>query len=543
MHVMLAQINPTVGDFRGNTQKILAGIEKAKSQGAALVVFPEMALLGYPPGDFLLLPHFVQEAAECLKQIVKASLGIAVIVGSVRLKTTKTEKFLANTAAIIDNGILLGYQDKMLLPTYDVFDERRFFEPADKVQTWKIGGQNVGVTICEDIWQHSELVKYSSYPRDPVEELAKLSPNLVVNLSASPFSLNKFTTRLEVCSKAAITLKCPLLFCNQVGGNDSLIFDGRSLQINARGKVVKCGQGFVEDCLLVDTADHQEVVCDFSQKEDLFNALVLGIRDYFGKLGFKKACLGLSGGIDSAVVAVLAAAALGKENVMGVLMPSRYSSLHSLSDAKQLAKVLDVKTHELSIEGPFKSYLELLEPVFEGAQHDITEENMQARIRGMILMAFSNKLGCIVLSTGNKSEMAMGYATLYGDMCGGLSVISDVNKQQVYMLAKWINRQKEIIPWNTINKPPSAELRPNQKDTDSLPDYAIVDNVLQAYVEGHLSPEAIAKCFGYSLELVSDLVKRIHRNEYKRRQAPPGLRISEKAFSVGRHFPIVQKYV
>jgi NAD+ synthase (glutamine-hydrolysing) len=400
------------------------------------------------------------------------------------------------------------------------------------------------VTICEDIWQHSEILRYTSYKRDPIHELSLQHPEIALNLSASPFSVGKGMSRLAVCSKAAATLKCPLLLCNQVGGNDSLIFDGSSLYVDAKGSLLDCAKAFEEDFLLVDlsqTMAKKTIVGN--PAEEIYHALVLGLRDYFHKSGFKKACLGLSGGVDSALVACLAVEALRKENVFGVMMPSRYSSEGSISDSLQLAKELGIETIELPIEGPFKSYLDLLNPAFEDKASDVTEENIQARIRGMILMALSNKLGYIVLSTGNKSELAMGYSTLYGDMCGGVAVISDLTKQQVYAVSQWINRNKEIIPWNTIKKPPSAELRVDQKDSDSLPDYAIVDNVLQAYIEEHQSPSNIAQRFGYSLDIVEDLVRRIHRNEYKRRQSPPGLRISEKAFSVGRRFPIVQKYI
>lgn len=544
MKILLAQINPTVGDIRGNTKKIVDCIAKGKELGAALVVFPEMALCGYPPEDLLLLPHFVKEVEDAIKSIAKSTSGIAAVIGTIRHHEEKGEKALSNSAAVIENGKLLGFQDKMLLPTYDVFDERRFFEPARQIRLWNIGGKKIGITICEDIWQHGELLKYATYARDPVMEIAALHPDVVINLSASPYSLMKFNDRLQTCSKAATAIKAPLLLCNQVGGNDSLIFDGRSLYVDALGRLIDYSKGFMEDNLLVDLAA-KLVPKKYSvaPTEELFNALVLGLKDYFFKSGFTKACLGLSGGVDSALVGCIAVEALGKDNVLGVLMPSRFSSPGSVTDAKQLATALGIKTQEISIEGPFKSYLDGLNPIFKGTESGVAEENIQARIRGMYLMALSNKFGYIVLSTGNKSELAMGYSTLYGDLCGGLAVISDVTKQQVYALSNWINRGKEIIPWNTIHKPPSAELRPNQKDTDTLPDYAIVDNVLQAYVEEHQSVETIAGRFGYPLDVVRDLVGRIHRNEYKRRQSPPGLRISEKAFSVGRRFPIVQGYV
>lgn len=544
MRILLAQINPAVGDIAGNCKKVLQGIGKGKTEKADLVVFPELCLCGYPPEDFLLLPHFIDDAAEALSEVIPQTMGIAAIVGTVRRNPERGEKLLCNSAAIVENGVLLGFHDKMLLPTYDVFDERRFFEPGQRMRLWEIAGKHIAVTICEDIWQHSALLKYSAYQRDPVKEVAVLHPDLVVNLSASPFSLSKLSERRQACSRAAIAAKAPLVFCNQVGGNDSLIFDGRSFYFDQRGEQVDEGKAFEEDFLLVDLTVGKKVSKeDLAPMEELYCALVLGLRDYFQKSGFSKACVGLSGGVDSAVVACIAVEALGKENLLGLLMPSRYSSPGSIADAKRLVESLGIRSQEISIERPFQSYLDLFEPILSGFEEGIAAENVQARIRGMILMAVSNQLGCIVLSTGNKSELAMGYSTLYGDMCGGLAVISDVTKQQVYELAHWINRQKEVIPWSTIRKPPSAELRPNQKDSDSLPDYAIVDHVLQAYIEDHQAPASIAKRFGYSLDLVNDLISRIHRNEYKRRQSPPGLRVSEKAFSVGRRFPVVQRYV
>jgi NAD+ synthase (glutamine-hydrolysing) len=374
-------------------------------------------------------------------------------------------------------------------------------------------------------------------------ELAVQAPDFAVNLSASPYSVAKFGYRLDVCSKAAAALRCPLIFCNQVGGNYSLIFDGYSLVLNEHGKLCDWAKGFEAEDKIIDLSNSTPRNFESFPQEELYAALVLGLKDYFTKSGFTKACLGLSGVIDSALVACIAAEALGKENVLGISMPSRYSSPGSITDAHQLAKNLGIGYREISIEDPFKSYLELLKPAFEGKAVDVTEENLQSRIRGMILMAMSNKFGYITLSTGNKSELAVGYSTLYGDMCGGLGVISDVTKNQVYALSNWINRDKEIIPWNTIRKAPSAELREGQMDSDSLPPYEVLDNVLISYVEDHESPENIAKLFGYPLEQVKDLIQRIHKNEYKRRQSPPGLRISEKAFTTGRHFPIVQRFI
>lgn len=544
MRLAAAQLNPTVGDFKQNSQKIMTAIEQAKEEGCSIVLFSEMVLTGYPAEDFLLLPEFIQAAEKCLLQIAKKTLGITAIVGTVRKNPHKIGKPLYNCAAILSGGKLLGYQDKCLLPTYDVFDEQRYFEPGEKSSVWEIEGQKIGITICEDIWQHSQLVKSIIYRRDPILELKKLELDLLLNLSASPFHTGKFATRVKVCAKAAKTLECPLLFCNQVGGNDSLIFDGHSLLVSKKGDLLQMAKGFQEDLLIIDLGKSYKPISYVTDPmEELFKALVLGLRDYFQKFGFKKACLGLSGGIDSALVACIAKEALGASNVLGVLMPSRYTGKGSIKDAEELAKNLGISFQKISIEQPFESYLTLLQPNFKGKKSDATEENLQARIRGMILMALSNKLGYIVLSTGNKSELAMGFATLYGDMCGGLGVINDVTKGQVYALSKWINRHGEIIPKNTILKEPSAELRPNQKDSDSLPDYAIVDNVLREYIENCKSPQFIHQKYGYPLDLIKNLLQRIHANEYKRRQSPPGLRVSEKAFSVGRRFPMAQHWI
>lgn len=545
MRILLVQMNPTVGDLKGNSEKILHAFEQAKKQQADLVLFPELSLSGYPPEDLLLLPHFIQATQQQLESLIPFTKGFTAILGVPRQNPSLTEKNLYNSAAIISDGKLAGFYDKALLPTYDVFDERRYFEPGNTLTLWSIAGKKVAITICEDIWQHSGILESTSYKTDPIMHYQSLKPDLLVNLSASPYHFAKASTRVQVCAAAAKTLNCPILLCNQVGGNDSLIFDGYSMHINNEGQLVQLAKGFQEDCLLVDTKDKTPLsAAPFADSlGDLYHALVLGVRDYFKKLGFQKACLGLSGGIDSALVACIAVDALGKEQVHGLLMPSRFSSPGSIQDAEQLAKNLGISYTQISIEPPFQSYLDLLQPHFHGKSFDTTEENLQARIRGMILMAFSNKHGYLVLSTGNKSELALGYSTLYGDMCGGLAVISDVTKGQVYALSNWINRQQKIIPQTTIDKPPSAELRPNQKDSDSLPDYEVVDTVLQAYVEEHRSPEEIASKFDYPLLLVKDLVRKIHLNEYKRRQSAPGLRVSTKAFSIGRRFPIVQRWV
>ena len=545
MRIILAQINPIVGDLKGNSEKIIKGIAEAKNQHADLILFPELALTGYPPEDFLLMPSFIDSVEKHLKEIVRATSDITAIVGLPRRNNEEKGKSLFNSAAVLSNGTILGFQDKALLPNYDVFDERRYFEPATKSSSiWEIKGKKIAITICEDIWQHSTNLRESNYLHDPTGELVSQHPDLVLNLSASPFKQQKCMERLQVCKNMAQTLHCPVLLCNQVGGNDSLIFDGYSLFVGSDGNLLDHAKGFQEDCLCVDLEHkYKPISLNIFDVEDLFKALVLGVKDYFQKLGFKRACIGMSGGIDSTIVACIAVEALGKENVMGLIMPSRFSTNGSKLDALSLMDNLGMSYEEISIEKPFQGFLDLLEPHFQNRSFDTTEENMQARIRGMILMAFSNKFGYILLSTGNKSEMAMGYATLYGDMCGGLGVINDVAKMQVYELAHWINRNTEVIPHNIIEKPPSAELKENQRDSDSLPDYAIVDNVLAAYVEKHLSPEEIAEKFHYPLEMVRDLVKKIHFNEYKRRQSPPGLKVTSCAFSVGRRFPIVQRWI
>jgi len=543
MEVALAQINPTIGSLSENCKKILSYASQAHKLGASIIVFPEMALCGYPPEDLLLLPSFIKATEEELKKIIHASKGMTLIVGTVRENPSGGEKGLYNTAAIIHDGELVGFQDKTLLPDYDVFVERRYFEPATHTDVWNLSGKRVAITICEDIWQHAEAVEYTSYRRDPVQDLVSQAPDILINLSASPYYMQRHKMRLHVCQQVAKTVKCPVVICNQVGGNDSLIFDGYSMHINQAGQLVHYAKGFEEDLLLVDTEkNYPECHISTPPLEDLFKALVLGLRDYFHKLGFSRGCFGLSGGIDSSVVACIVKEALGSENILALTLPSRYSSKSSVTDSEILARNLGITLQELSIEKPFQSFLETLTPHFEGKKPDVTEENLQARIRGIILMAFSNKFGYLLLGSGNKSEMAMGYATLYGDMCGGLGVLSDVSKQQVYALARWINREKEVIPNTVLEKPPSAELRPDQKDSDSLPEYPIVDLVLVEYVEQHLSPEEIAETHHLSLQLVKDLVRKIHLSEYKRQQAPPGLRVTKRSFTVGRRFPIVQHW-
>lgn len=543
MRIALAQMNATVGSLDANIAKILKYIAEAKEQQAEMVVFPELCLCGYPPEDLLLLPRFIQAVNEGLKRVIEASQGIYVLLGTVRENPTLEEKNLYNTAAIIYDRNLIGFQDKTLLPTYDVFSERRYFEPASHSDVWSINGLRVAITICEDIWQHAGAVDFSSYARDPISTLSVQKPDLLINLSASPFHEQKFPTRLRVVSAAAQTLGCQALFCNLIGGNDSLIFDGYSFSVDKRGNLLQVAKGFQEDLLVINTGEQvSPIQWTMEPVEDVFQALVLGIRDYFQKSGFTRACLGLSGGIDSAVVACLAVAALGQENLLTLALPSRFNPPESQADAQVMADHLGIELKTLSIEAPFQSYLDLLKADFYPLAPGVAEENIQARIRGTLLMAFSNKFGYLLLSTGNKSELAMGYSTLYGDMCGGLAVLSDVLKTQVYALASFINRRSEVIPQTIIDKPPSAELRPNQKDSDSLPEYAILDKILQNYIEKLESPEEIAETLGFPLDLVKAVVHTLRLNEYKRRQAPPGLRVTKRAFSAGWRFPIVQHW-
>ncbi len=543
MKISVAQINTTIGDLQGNAKKMIEKISGAKHHGFDLIIFPELALTGYPPEDFILLPHFMEAVAFYLDQIAEASKEIAVILGLPRYNPYRREKGFLNSAAWIQNQKIMDFADKILLPTYDVFDERRYFEPGLEPKVWDIHQYRVGITICEDIWQHSGLLESTLYKQDPLQQLKEKHPTLVINISASPYSLQKFEKRMQICLHAAQFLECPVILCNQVGGNDSLLFDGNSLYVDSTG-LKKRAKSFCEEEMTIDLSQEAPTITvKRNQIEDLYQALVIGVRDYFHKLGFQKGCLGLSGGIDSSVAASIMAEALGPDQVLGIAMPSRYSSPESIRDATLLANRLGIDLQEIPIEPIFDSYLSSLLPFFRGKETDVTEENLQSRIRGTILMAFANKMGYIVVSTGNKSELALGYTTLYGDLCGGLALLGDVTKQQVYALADWINRNREIIPLYAIQRAPSAELRPNQKDSDSLPDYSIIDQIVAAYIEGHRSPQWIAKKYDYPLGLVNELIERIHNNEFKRRQAPPVLRVSEKSFSIGRRFPIVQKWV
>lgn len=540
MLLALAQINPILGSFAYNRKKIIANIEEARSQGAEIILFPELAICGYAPEDLLLFPEFIEQMEEELLTIVKESHNIIVVIGLVRKNPHKGEKGLLNSACIIENGTILGFQDKILLPDYDVFSERRYFDPGKEVAIWKLKGKNVAVLICEDIWQHGAMVKYASYEQDPVKMLLPKKVDLLLNLSASPFFIGQEKLREGVCRDVARTLGAPIALVNQVGGNDSLLFDGKSLFVGSDGQIVARAEGFIEELLFCKLENREAIECHDEPMQDLFDALVMGIKDYFYKVDYDSAIFGLSGGIDSSLVAVILVHALGKEKVKALFMPSRYTSQESFADAKKQAEILGISLEEISIEKPFQSYLDLL--TSNVPLSPLSQENLQARVRGMILMAYSNNCGSMVIGTGNKSEIALGYTTLYGDMCGGLLVIGDLTKGRVRELSQWLNRKGEIILKGILEKPPSAELRENQKDSDTLPPYPMIDRVLEGYVEEHLSPIKIAEKEGISLTLVKELVRKIHLNEYKRQQAPPILRVTKRSFIEGRRFPIAQHW-
>jgi NAD+ synthase (glutamine-hydrolysing) len=543
--IALAQINPTVGDFSGNAQKILDNSARAAEQGAGLVMFPELSVCGYPPADLLEKPSFVAHSEETVQCIAEATskLGIAVLCGSVTASHSDAGKRVANSALLLAEGKIAFQQQKMLLPFYDVFDEQRYFEPAKKQCIFALGAEQLALTICEDAWNDKTFWQNRLYTVDPVDELMKQGAGLILNISASPYWRGNRQTRLAMLSAIARRHRTPVLMVNQVGGNDSLIFDGTSLAFDAKGELFGQARSFEEDLLLVDTATLKPELHSTQAGLDAgtYHALVLGTRDYVRKCSFSKAVIGLSGGIDSALVAAIAVDALGKENVLTVGMPSPYSSTGSIADSEQLAANLGVRFEILKIGSIFSEYTSTLAPLFAGRDPDITEENLQSRIRGGLLMAISNKLGALVLTTGNKSEMATGYCTLYGDMVGALAVIGDVIKTNVYRLARYVNRDGEVIPQSILEKPPSAELRPGQVDTDSLPPYEVLDPVIEAYVERYESPETIALECSIDLELVRSVVKLVERSEYKRQQAAPVLKVTPKSFGMGRRFPIAVK--
>lgn len=544
MKIALAQFNPTVGDFDGNSARILEIAREAKTRGADLAVFSELCVCGYPPQDLLERPAFIERNHTQLAKLAKR-IPMPSIVGYVGKAQDNTGKPVANTAALIADGRIIFEQRKMLLPTYDVFDESRYFQPAHSQSIVPLGAEQLGITICEDSWNDKNFWAQRLYERDPVAELVGQGSSVLLNISASPYTIDKRGFRLDMLRALARQHHVPVVYVNQVGGNDSLVFDGSSVAIAPDGTIVARAHSFQDDLVLFDT---ETLVGDIRHEtsdelEAAYKALVCGTRDYVRKCGFSKVVVGLSGGVDSALVVTVAVDAVGAENVLGVGMPGPYSSAGSLRDARQIAENLGVEFIVLPIAGVFDEYLQVLDPVFNGRTVDATEENIQARIRGNLLMALSNKFGSLVLSTGNKSEIAVGYCTLYGDMAGGLAVISDVPKTMVYELAKLRNREREVIPVETLTKPPSAELRPNQRDSDSLPPYDVLDRILKAYVEDIKDPEEIASHFGYSIELVRSITRRVDQNEYKRNQAAPGLKITSKAFSVGRRFPLANRFV
>ncbi len=537
---MVAQLNPVIGDIAGNTKKVVDALEVAKSQGVDIVGFPEMTLCGYAPQDMVLHKNFIEDMESALDLIVKASVGICAVVGLVRKNPAKEEKDLLNSAAVISDGQLLGFHDKWLLPTYDVFDERRYFSRGKHVQVFLVKGVKIAVLICEDMWQNAgEEISGTSYPWDPVKELVVYKPDILFNLTASPFQSRKADIRVQVCRAAAKTLHCPVVYSCQVGANGPVVFDGYSLFVDKEGSLKQVAKGFQEDYMIVDLNSRGNVLSfEHDPMYDMFSALKLGVSDYFKKSGQTRALIGLSGGIDSALVAAIAKEALGNENVHGIYMPTRFSSPESYEDAKQLAKNLGIEFKQIDIDPLYQNFLDGLAPYFKEEEEDVTEENIQARIRGMILMAFSNKFRALVLCTGNKSELALGYCTLYGDMCGALCVIGDVLKTECYQLARWINREREIIPQRILEKAPSAELRHHQKDSDTLPPYELIDKVIRGYVEEYLTIQEIAKVYQIREEDVTFVVQRIYKAEHKRRQAAPSLRISKKSFAVGRSRPL-----
>jgi NAD+ synthase/NAD+ synthase (glutamine-hydrolysing) len=541
--IALGQINPTVGDFSGNATKIIHFAAQARSAGADLILFPELSVSGYPPFDLVERRSFVTRSRLTADKIAAEARGIAVICGLVTPAEAQSGKTVMNSAALLRDGHIDFIQSKMLLPTYDVFDESRNFAPAKTQQLFSFSANRMALTICEDAWNDKRFWNRQLYGVDPVEELVRAGGNVVLNISASPFWLGKRELRRDMLASIARNQKVPVVMVNQVGGNDSLVFDGSSMAIAPDGQVIAQAKSFEEDLIYFDseklTGDmHPQVA---GEEASAYEALVLGTRDYVHKCGFQQAIIGLSGGIDSALTAAVAVDALGAENVIGVGMPGPYSSEGSIDDARHLAQNLKIRFELLSINEIYQAARQTLSPVFAGMDPDVTEENIQSRARGLLLMALSNKLGALVLSTGNKSELAVGYCTLYGDMVGGLAVISDVPKTLVYRLSAYVNSRRCVIPAATIEKPPSAELRPDQKDSDSLPPYDILDTILEEFVEESQSAEQIAHATSLDPELVRRVIRMIERSEYKRQQAAPGIKISAKAFGYGRRFPIAAK--
>ena len=552
MKIALAQINPTVGDFTGNLAKMVLASQRAAGSGARLTVFSELSLCGYPPADFLDKPSFLSRCASAVDELrqATASLPTAVLVGTAlpaHRRIANSGKRAVNAAVLMDKGQILLEQHKMLLPFYDVFDEQRYFEPATSQRVIDFEGERLAITICEDAWNDKDFWPQRLYPVDPVEALISQAPTVLLNISASPFWHGKRKIRREMLTTIAMRHHIPVLITNQVGGNDSLIFDGSSFALAPDGTLLAQAASFREDIVLVDTTLSTGIpIPSFESPQDedseaAYHALVLGTRDYVQKTGFKKVLIALSGGIDSALVAAIAVDALGAENVLAVGMPSQYSSGGSIDDSRQLAANLGICFDTLAIANIYHQFESTLSPMFAGREPDITEENLQSRIRGVLIMALSNKYGSLVLTTGNKSEMAVGYCTLYGDMVGALAVIGDLMKTRVYAISRWINRDHEIIPQAILTKAPSAELRPDQKDTDSLPPYDVLDPILEAYIERYETTAQIVSSYGFPSSTVEQTVRLVERTEYKRQQAAPVLKLTPKSFGMGRRFPIAAR--
>jgi NAD+ synthetase len=558
MKIAIAQLNPIIGDIVGNARQILEAAEKASAESARLLLTPELSLCGYPPRDLLLVPGFVKFMNEQLENLAEQlPEKLAVSIGTVEVNPHASycgQKPLFNSTALIDNRKIQQIFHKRLLPNYDVFDENRYFEPGRQSDSFTIESDSktqirIGVTICEDLWNDETFWGKRSYEINPIEDLANLGVDLIINLSASPYSVGKQKLRSAMLSHAATRYLTPIIYANQVGGNDDLIFDGNSIAFNCSGEVVCQAKSFDRDLAIIEFDEEKKDLLsgsiDFlpeTEDEEIWRALVLGVKDYARKSGFDRVILGLSGGIDSSLVAAIASEAVGKENVLGVMMPSPYSSEHSISDAVALVNNLGIKSEKLPIGDLMQVYDRVLEPLFTGTEFGIAEENIQSRIRGNLLMAIANKFGYLLLSTGNKSEMAVGYCTLYGDMNGGLAVIADVPKTRVFSLCRWLNRTNEIIPANVLTKPPSAELKPGQVDQDSLPPYNILDDILYRIINLHQSESAIVAS-GFERAVVNKVMKLVSRAEFKRRQAPPGLKITDRAFGTGWRMPIASKWL
>jgi len=548
MKIAIAQINPVIGDFEYNSSRIKHYADKAKAHSCDMVVFSELVISGYPPRDLLEKKDFIEANLSCLSRLVDEIRGIGVICGFVDKNPVDEGKPLYNSAALFENGKILHRVNKRLLPTYDVFDESRYFEAGTECTPYRYKGEKIGITICEDVWNDKDIFQKRIYHINPVDLMVKGGASLLVNISASPFHVGKKEFRWDLFGAIAGKYKVPLIFANQAGGNDSILFDGTSAAFDRRGKIKALARDFEEDIIFYDSDEQTGITYKDNihpvsgpDVESVLKALIMGTRDYVVKCGFSKVVLGLSGGIDSALTAFIAAKALGSENVLSVFMPSGYTSADNFEDTKKLADNIGIGFEVIPVDGVFKEFIRLLSPSFREGEPDITEQNIQARIRGTILMALSNRQGRLLLSTGNKSELAVGYCTLYGDMNGGLAVISDIPKTEVYGLARFINREEEIIPARIIEKAPSAELKPDQTDQDDLPPYEILDSILKGYIEDLKGAGELVKS-GFDPKLVEDVISRVDRNEYKRHQAAPGLKVTTKAFGYGRRYPLAQRY-